>query len=274
MSDFEEKNIQAEIFIRWIKLCSIIGKVTKHLQRSSDDSVMHSFPVHLANELIHWVQSHPANTSLHIEHERTTSFNRDVHQLHLPYLSVIIVLHLSHSSHAIFPGVFIAAILAASCTARIFRDFMARGRIRYLAPISCWYCSIALLPLLHARQVDSLASSVDEDIHILVTALEDLNAMWPTARSFLQGFERLRKFYMSEAGNLSFAVLNNDDSHGVDWAQFLPFVTSQTSRLAATLLTDQFTLIDTEIPPVAFQFDELFDPFCGCPDETQMWLSL
>ncbi|KAH8429226.1 fungal specific transcription factor domain-containing protein [Aspergillus melleus] len=154
----------------WVKLCGIVGNIAKHLMRTSNNMVLH-FPVHHAQELISWAHALPHHLSLPIESDLTVSFNRDVHQLHLPYLATIIVLHLSQSTKPL-PRAYPAAILAASCIARILKDCLARGRIRYLMGISCWYCGMAMLALLHARRIPHLAKCAEEDVRIVLLALQ------------------------------------------------------------------------------------------------------
>jgi hypothetical protein len=283
LDDFPQKDIKAEIFIRWVRLCAIIGRVAKHLSRPVNTSTP-SFPVHLADDLINWVQSLPESLALPIQSGRTTQFNRDIHQMHLPYLAVIIVLHLRRSSQQL-PRAYSAAILAASCIARIFKDCLARGRIRYMMAISCWYCGIALLPLLQALQMGTLVESADEDIKILLVALKELRVMWPTANIFIRGYDRLRAQTNSTVdgenmGTNARGALRLDQnsdldyvsSNGINWTQYFPHATTQTSGLAKELLLDHlddFSLDENWLGFIPLQPNELFDPFDIYSDSMQ-----
>lgn len=170
----------------------IIGRVAKNLSRSSLVSPSPTFPTHLRQELVAWVQSLPPHLQLPIRSGRTQSFDRDVHQLHLPYLTAIIVLHLKRSTHDL-PQALPPAILAASCTARILRDILSRGNARYLMAITCWYCGTAFIALLQACRIEQLRREAEEGLDVLTHAVTQLQKMWATANIFRQGFDRLRK---------------------------------------------------------------------------------
>ena len=51
---------------------------------------------------------------------------------------------------------------------------------------------MAMLALLHARRIPHLATHAEEDVQIVLLALQQLKIMWLTADIFIQGFERLR----------------------------------------------------------------------------------
>ncbi|KAG2416996.1 hypothetical protein HFD88_008213 [Aspergillus terreus] len=264
LDDFPEKTLQAEVFIRWVKLCDTIGNIAKHLQRTSNNMISH-FPVELAKELMNWAQSQPERLSLPVASDRTVTFNRDIHQLHLPYLAVVIVLHLSQTPQPL-PRAYPAAILAASCIARILKDCLMRGRVRYLMGISCWYCGMAMLALLHARQIKHLARYADEDIQVVLLALNELKLMWPTANIFLQGFERLNKNPSSDVGQEEdlFDLEDISTLHGIDWANYFPFASPQTSGLANILLGNrqmELPIDQTGLELTAFDLTNLFDHF-------------
>src|SRR5690606_6657709 len=118
--------------------------------------------------------------------------DRDVHQLHLPYLTTIIILHLRRSANHL-PQALPPAMLAASCIARILRDILSRGNARFLMAITCWYSGTAFVPLLQACRIEPFAQEADEGLDVLVHAVAQLQTMWASARVIGQGFERLRK---------------------------------------------------------------------------------
>ena len=258
MEDFSASGDgRAEVFIHWVRLCSIVGRVGKHLSR---DTQSPTFPADLAQALIDWVHNLPEHLVLPIMTERTLTFNRDVHNLHLPYLTTLTILHMSRftqSSSQQIPEAYTAAILAASCVARIFKDYLARGGIRFLGGISSWYVGIALMALSHTQRIETLAKSGWEDVKVLQQALSNLATEWPSAAVFVKGFERLRLFDQpaSKLGQDAFNSLyqntpdestsptlsDGDVFSGIDWVRYFPFATAQTSSLARILLAKHQT---------------------------------
>ena len=272
-----EDKSKAEIFIYWVRLCAIIGRVAKHLSRSSSHASSSPFPVHLGKELIQWVRSLPAHLQLPINSNHTTTFNRDVHQLHLPYLTIVTILHLKWSSHSL-PKASSPAILAATCVARILKDILVRGGTRFLMAITCWYCGTAFIALLQASRSEDLRRGAEEDLDILTLAIKQLKTMWGTANVFDQGFQRLRASSKSSNDTEEDAtnVVQNaqylahvhesglPDNDVIDWLEYFPFVTVQTSGVAERLLAqstnDLFRLEDYP-GCLMFQNQDLFEGF-------------
>ncbi|KAJ5638503.1 hypothetical protein N7528_000893 [Penicillium herquei] len=264
---------KAEIFIYWVRLCAIIGRVAKYLARTSA-SVPTEFPVHLARELIDWVSSLPEHLKLPIGSHRTQRFNRDVYQLHLPYLAVIIIIHMKRStSSQPLPQAYPPAILAATCMARLMKDILARGNTRFLMPISGWYCGTAFLALLQARRIESLAQSANEDLDVLTLGVDQLGKMWPTAAVFYSGFERLRSNTVALGGDgqrppgpelgMGDGTGYMEMTDGIDWTAYFPFATSQTSGIANRLLvphTEELFFDDDIFADAMLQFQDLFEP--------------
>ncbi|OQV00218.1 Fungal specific transcription factor domain-containing protein [Cladophialophora immunda] len=259
LADFPAPDLKAEIFIQWVRVCGIVGKAGKFLLRAADHPQL-PFPKHIAEELTDWVETLPEHLALPFSTERAVKFNRDVHQLHLPYLAVIILLHLKPTSQPV-PGDYSAPVMAASCIARIMRDFLARGGIRFLPAITCWYCGIASLALLHVRRIESLTSIVDDDIRALYAALNQLKTMWLSANIFLKGIDRLRQAYplvetsqsppsapSTEAAGPDLRGVRSTEQapsvhtervvESVNWVQYFPFATVETSTVAGMLLIE------------------------------------
>ena len=188
------------------------------------------------------------------------AFDRDVHKLHLPYLTTITILHMQQPSQhqqQLLPEVYTTAISSASCVARIFKDFLARGHLRFLGAIATWYCGVAIVALLHTQRIERLAKSGAEDIRILRATLNELASLWPSAAIFVRGFERLKAFeslgvvhhaddqgargadISGEACSPALSDLNW--MHGIDWQSYFPFMTAETSTLARILLAEHHT---------------------------------
>ncbi|ERT00705.1 hypothetical protein HMPREF1624_01937 [Sporothrix schenckii ATCC 58251] len=183
---------RAEIFIQWVRLCAIIGRASIYLARRTPDT---PFPVALATELQQWVTSLPDHLQLPLQGTTRAAprFDRDVYQLHLPYLTTVTLLHLRGASHAL-PTPYMTAVLAAAVVARLFEDVTARGSLRYLHGIAGWAIAIAVLALLHARKVPRLARAADAHIRVLRVALDAMAKLWHSAHVFASGLERIDRF--------------------------------------------------------------------------------
>ncbi|KIW98230.1 uncharacterized protein Z519_01814 [Cladophialophora bantiana CBS 173.52] len=178
---------RASIFIQWVRLCSIIGRVGDQLRRSPQaNGQAHG----LLNELKVWVNSLPSNLQLPFASYPTEGFNPDISQLHLPYLSSLTLLHMKKSSRSV-PTAHSIAILAASCTARIFEDLLTRGSLKFLQGMAGWHIAIALLALLHARQTKSLELAAVAQFNILRVALKEMAQRWPSAGMYDKGIDKL-----------------------------------------------------------------------------------
>ncbi|RVX70506.1 hypothetical protein B0A52_05157 [Exophiala mesophila] len=284
LEDFTPSEIEdgrADIFIQWVRLCAIVGRVGQHISRQSNPP---SFPAPLAEELVQWVQNLPPRLRLPETSDRTRKFDRDILALHLPYLTIVTILHLSWSSQnpsQALPEAYAAAVLSASCTTRIFKDLLARGEIRFLGAIACWYVGVAIVALLHTQRLDQLAECGAEDIRTLKVALNELASLWPSTDIFVQGFDRLRVFEnlgrtrpnkdsvnshnnvaRLAKDNVSTPLRDLDWYHGIDWHSFFPGVSTRTSSLATTLLEEKQGDLwgDTSwLGDPALQFQDLFN---------------
>jgi hypothetical protein len=263
---------KGEIFIYWVRLCDIIGKIAKTLSRSgasmySESAPSAAFPTHLRQALVDWVRSIPDHLQLPIRSSRTEFFDRDIHQLYLPYLTTIIILHLRRSSQDL-PQALPPAILAASCIARILRDILSRGDARFLMAITCWYSGTAFIALLQASRIENLAKDANNGLDILTNAVEQLQQMWGSANVIRQGFSRLRRSggpvmnentiglgaidgalplhpIGSKQATDSHVFLDNETAHNssdlaqedFNWTALFPFVTRSTSAISEALLS-------------------------------------
>jgi hypothetical protein len=300
--DDAQSQHHGEIFIYWVRLSAIIGSIAKVLLKSNDRST--PLPNHLREELVAWIHSLPPRLRLHIDKPRTESFDRDVHQLHLFYLTTIIILHLKRSGGHL-PQALPPAILAASCTARILRDILARGNSRFLMAITCWHAGTAFIALLQACRIQHLSKYANEDLDVLVIAAKELQKMWASANVIAQGFERLRKpdtlgSVINTGSHIDGMITNSSllgtinsisTSNGVgidetdedfDWMRFFPFVSKSTNGISECLVTGKeqgtatrgFPSPNNELfhDTLLAQYQDLFDPFTdyalGLPDFT------
>ncbi|KAH7146133.1 major facilitator superfamily domain-containing protein [Dactylonectria macrodidyma] len=277
---------KGRVFVYWVRLCAIIGKVSKVLSQSSS-STSAPFPTELRQELVEWAQSLPPELQLPIRSSRTASFDRDVHQLYLPYLTTVIIIHLQRTAPDL-PQALPPAILAASCIARILRDILSRGNARFLMAITCWYCGTAFIALLQASRIKQFSQEAEEGLDILDQAVGQLQQMWASANVIRQGFERLRSLPRTmvqsgrpkpsdQASSLVDPHLqhqNGDENSSpgeFDWTLLFPFVTRSTSRIADCLLADrEFGTTTTALPSpenavfhedLLNRYQDLLEPF-------------
>lgn len=233
--------IRAPLFVKWIPLCEIIGRVGKMLRRRPHDAS--SSAISLAQDLIAWVQSLPPALQPGIQASRTTGFNRDVHGMHLTYLSCVTILRLGQDAQPL-PKVSIAAIVAASCTARIVQDYLIRGSVSFLAGQAGWYITVAILALLHGRRLEGLAINADADIRVLRSALRAMARTWHSARLFEKGIDNLmdtldlsqRSMGTGATAPSSPSMDELSATAGIKWQDYVPYVTADTSPLIATLM--------------------------------------
>lgn len=116
---------------------------------------------------------------------------------------------------------------------------------------------MAFIALLQASRNQSLKLGAEADLDVLDLAVKQLKTMWATANMIENGFERLRAstnpqrnaadadgLANGEAGrdgstelptSTDEAVMNDD----IDWMDYFPFVTADTSAVAERILAQQ-----------------------------------
>ncbi|KIW75197.1 hypothetical protein Z517_11970 [Fonsecaea pedrosoi CBS 271.37] len=287
VEDFPDPNDpKAEIWVHWVRLCEIIGRVGKAIAQGK----IHEPGSTPANDLMNWPQDLPDHLQLPISDDRTVNFNRDVHMLHLPYLATTILLHLQKTTDKL-PRASMTAIIAASCVSRTLQDILARGTLRYLPGQTGWYISISIIALLYARSIEALTTHADAEISILLAALKQMALLWHSSKMFFTGFQRILetdRTHIQPSFGLGNAVGHpevvdqtqasptlNDITATADssWRQRFPYVTMNTSPLTAALLEDTVNIpfMGMESSQVNYLFDFLDDLD---PDILQMDLSL
>lgn len=282
---------QGEIFIHWVRLCAIIGRIAKLLLQTKDKTG--PFPNELREELVSWIHSLPTYLRLPIESPTTGSFDRDVHQLHLFYLTTITVLHLRRSGGQL-PQALPPAILAASCTARILRDILARGNSRFLMAITCWHVATACIALLQAGRIEHLKVYANEELDILEITAKQLQQMWASGSIVAQGISRLRRDNQLDTTGVydagirvqpnsgptipgstynAASAVGFDGGDDFDWMRFFPFVSKSTNGIAESLISGKeqgtatvgFPSPNNELfhDMLLAQYQDLLDPFAG-----------
>ncbi|OAL32744.1 hypothetical protein AYO22_00218 [Fonsecaea multimorphosa] len=242
---------KAEIWVHWVRLCEIIGRVGKAVAQGK----IHEPGSMPANDLMNWPRDLPEHLQLPLSEDRTVNFNRDVHMLHLPYLATTILLHLQKTKDKL-PRASMTAIIAASCVSRTLQDILARGTLRYLPGQTGWYISISIIALLYARNIEALTTHADAEISILLAALKQMALLWHSSKMFFTGFQRMletdrihiQPFRLSsnavrqpevvEQTQASPTLNDITATDDTSWRQRFPYVTMNTSPLIAALLED------------------------------------
>lgn len=168
-----------------------------------------------------------------------------------------------------------AAMLAASCVARIFQDFLMRSNVRFLPAISCWYVCIALLALVHARGLGYLGHAADEPIETLRLSLRELGAVFPHLQGTIHKLNGLAERVPPSENDGSTPVRtqlrdpldpNNSrqslEHERINWAEYFPFMTGETTSMARLILNREVdeSLFDFDYTvDGALQLDELFN---------------
>lgn len=246
------------VFIHWVRLCTLIGRIAQLQSRSVEASASPGMsPLGaVAEELSAWVANLPPKICINIGSRFISAFDKDAYQLHIPYLASIIVLNLRRVPESgALPLALPPAMFAASCMARLFKDILAKGDMRFLMPITAWYCGVSFIALLAASRDPALQEAAKQDLEIVTLMCDQLRKMWASAQVIYAGFDRLRataenesqlsahQFAMVPANPLypdAVGPRSSADTFPVgsnlDWINYFPFATSETSRTVELLL--------------------------------------
>ena len=258
-SDFPlNQSFLAEIFVHWVHLGRVMGQVQEqklHAHHSGE-----RLPTSIiATSLTTWFRTLPATVQLSISGAETTTFNRDVHLLHLPYLTSVALTYLDTSGYEL-PQISIAAVLAATSIARIFKDFLLRGSILGMPEDAGWYIAIAITALSYLCPIQTFEAHARADICILLTALEHMSTAWTSSKvllaglkKFLDSAQRSLSTNSSAAEHQSLNVFTDDGntffpggrglfdlkaSDGIYWSDLFPFASADTSPLFKALIME------------------------------------
>ncbi|KAJ5521061.1 hypothetical protein N7463_001514 [Penicillium fimorum] len=246
--DFPDpKDLRADIFVHWVQLSCIVGRVGDYLRCSGSAEITSP---DLLDQLRTWTHGLPPHLRLlPFSVVPTELLERDIHLLHLPYLSSITLLHLRKSDTNV-PAASIPAILSASCVARIFEGLLIRGSLRFLQGMAGWHMALAALALLNACQIGALKEAAKAHIRVLRIGLKELSQRWESAKMYDKGIEHLlrarsRSPYEGQIPNPQHVPvypagddlsLNPGSAEGQEALKYFPGATKETSLLFETLL--------------------------------------
>ncbi|KAH8695624.1 hypothetical protein BGW36DRAFT_383036 [Talaromyces proteolyticus] len=257
--DFPDPDgIGTSVFLSWLNLCDIVGDIGTKIRRDLPFSEIAS-----GRTLIQWVENLPSSLHLPIGGERTIFLHPEVHGIYLTYFSTITLIHLNKCTK-LFPQASTAAVVAASCTARIFYDYLLRGSLRFLAGQAGWYIIIAILALAHSRRVEGIGQAAERDIKILQAAIKEMARLWPSSRMFEEGIEKLLNMEPKEIvgpiatmENCPPSLDRNDSlspTDSIDWRAYFPFISAETSPLIGTLLFNSPAMAAMAVPEIDLAF--------------------
>lgn len=284
--DFSDVSAEtSQTFIYWVRLCSIVGRIGEHLRQSPSTPIGTE---ELLCQLRGWILGVSSHLSFPFPGTPTDRYNRQVYELYLPYLSSLSILHMKRNARGI-PTAHTIAILAASLVARIFQAFLLRGSLLFLQGMAGWHAAIALLALLHARRSPKLRAAADDDIKVLMTALQDIAKRWDTAKMYASSIAKLleaQDLNSAEVGVQSDATVGNnrdtrstwveagDDSNNTtvergDVTNYFPGATGTTTPLFGLLITVNGITPLSDIAPNNGIGDLLYDIFDHPFDSTE-----
>lgn len=284
VSDFPAaKSYQAQIFVHWVSLCRTMGQVQKYmLDTRQNGNIMPTSSI--ATSLTTWLDSLPATIRLPMLGTETMAFESDVHLLHLPYLTLVSLTYLSTSGPR-QAQISVAAILAATCTARIIQDFLLRGSVDVLPEDTGWSIAIAITALTFVCPIQKFGDHARADIAILLSALEHLSVKWTSSKILLAGLKRLldasqqslapkqheldyhrSNAFVEEDSTFVPGTRDLDDlraSDGIFWTSLFPFASAETSALFKALISESRDISQPMSPTSDFyrQFDSFWDEF-------------
>ncbi|KAI8934096.1 hypothetical protein NX059_008858 [Plenodomus lindquistii] len=187
--DFDGIHSQSTLFTAYVGISCILGDLTQSYLRKHG---LQEQKGSLEDRLYRWLKTLPGSLQLckFSEGRPLAPYNFESRQIHVQYFTVLTILNRPTESTNTLTT---ASVLASSYVAGIFEDFLARDEIRYLGPIFTFYCLTAGLALLSAFQYTELQSVVDDNLAILLQALEELSKRWPSAVGSLKHLENVRQ---------------------------------------------------------------------------------
>jgi hypothetical protein len=164
-----------------VDVCSILGRLG---QTTLPGGHLRSSRLHIARELYRWISQLPPDLQLN----STAPYDAEVRQLHLPFFTALEILYSPGPSTYRCSA---AAVLAASCVARIFEDFLARDELRHLSAYATFHLHMAALPQLSCHKIPGLWERSKAEFNVIRCSLVELKEKWHSARRTLTILDRL-----------------------------------------------------------------------------------
>ncbi|KIX03137.1 uncharacterized protein Z518_06688 [Rhinocladiella mackenziei CBS 650.93] len=192
--DFKVINDQAELFIQYVNLNAILGKMLElHSRKPYGDPAE---AVHILDSLKSWINQLPSNLRLYTYSTDQRTYRRDVYEVHINYF-VLVVMFFHLCGHAITIRTSTAnltSLIASSCIARLYEEMEYRDDIAYLLPINTWYIMVGCIPQVHQSTGRPNGDTICEDeLNILRHALRTMANKYPPSRNVLYGIDRFAR---------------------------------------------------------------------------------
>jgi hypothetical protein len=144
----------------------------------------------IERDLRRWIQELPQFLQLYEQYpvKKPASYDIDVRQLHVPYLTALTILNKPTSSTSAPSPV---AILASSLVAGIFEDFLLRDDVRHLISIFTFHLLVAGFSQRSCQRYCNLRGNAAEGLKIITVALREMSKKWDSAigpLKIIQGF--------------------------------------------------------------------------------------
>lgn len=194
-----EHEMQGMIFCNYVDiadiLCELCCTLTKQqLFAASKEAI--------GSRLLAWIQNLPDSLRLTREDGSTRSYNREVTQLHIYFLTALCIFFRSRSITAIGPDN-AGAVLASLLIRRLLVSIQLRDHAIYLGAIFTWCIFVSAIPQLSCTMIPSLRDQSKNAIQDLQDILVSLETTWPSATFNLSEIHRLRDIVEATDSNRS-----------------------------------------------------------------------
>ena len=192
--DFNDSSSNATLFIAYVEISSILGRLTEHCRRKT---LTREARQNLENRLYRWTRDLPPSLRLFCSpntpegaaspKSTLTRYNFESRQLHIPYFTCLAIMLRPNPGESASLGV----LLASSFIAGIFEDFLARDEIQFLSPVFTFHLLAAGIGLLSCNNVPSHREKAAGSLESIYLALEELAKRWSSAKGSLRALKSI-----------------------------------------------------------------------------------
>lgn len=186
-SDFRQPSKHAHLFVAYVEVSSILGRITDWYLRGAK-SLSEFRRIEL--ELKRWADQLPAPLRPTDTSGRPRPYDFNLWQLYLPYLSALCIMYRTSRRTE---SLHLTALLASSCTVRIVEDLLARDELRCVNAMLAIYLLTAGLALLSTHEQPSIWPNSKPDFEVVIRSLDELSATWHTAKGSLRILRRAQE---------------------------------------------------------------------------------
>jgi len=174
----------------YVRICRVLAKLCELLTRKGTHPSEEKDAIGF--ELLEWTRDLPVDLRFINESGSPQSYNFEVTQLHVPFLSAVTLLFRPQPVFSISTNNTVA-VVAATLNFRIFEAFQLRDQIGYLGPIYSWHILVAAISRLACLRIPSLREEAQMAFNSIEVLLRELGTRWPSALNNLRNLQLLRK---------------------------------------------------------------------------------